>query len=206
MANCTLTFCSGCPQLLVKVAVTVAVVPTPCVWVDGSRLNCEPAHGPVPTLVHCVDSLPLQAPPSVPPVLSTFPESMYEVVVPLMVTSTMGTISSRAQFGLIPMSDESSCAGPLQPSVGTGAVCVTIRLPPFGSTTLGQPLKVQLPTITATELTVTAEPLLLMTCTAPASKTHADVSGQPWKITFGDPAQGVGKWVTLGCELSAYPT
>src|SRR6267378_6437756 len=132
-----------------------------------------------------------------PPVLSTCPESAYDVVVPLIVTSTMGTIPSAAHFGRIPMSDESSWSGPEQASPATGEVCVMTRLPPFGSTALGQPAKVQLPTWTATALTVTAAPELLMTCTAPASKVQASDDGQPSKIVLGEPSQGVGKLVGL---------
>src|SRR5438309_928766 len=75
MANCTATLESGCPQLLVKVASTVAVDPTPCVCVAGARLNSEPRQGACPMTVHWIDSLPAQA-PSKPPVLSTWPLSV----------------------------------------------------------------------------------------------------------------------------------
>src|SRR5712691_10813585 len=123
-----------------------------------------------------------------------------------MVRSTTGRIPSGAQFLRIPKSDVSNWAGPEQASVGIGEVCVTIKLPPFGSGALGHPVKVQLPTWTATELTVTGAPLLLTICTAPASNVQVAVDGQPSKVVLGEPAHGVGKFVALARTLSAYPT
>ena len=113
MANWTLTFCSGWAHPLVKVAVTVAVVPTPCVWVGGVRLRTEPLQGVDPITVHWIDSFLMipsfgQSAASMPPVFRTWPESVWVVVCPLMVTSTVGCRPSGVQT--------SPCEVPLGPT------------------------------------------------------------------------------------------
>jgi len=75
---------------LVKVAVTVAVESTWWLCAGGASDTSEPRHGAWPMTVHWIDSLPLQIPASMPPVLSTWPLSVYEVVAALIVRSTIG--------------------------------------------------------------------------------------------------------------------
>src|SRR5207302_1671993 len=88
-------------KLTVQVAVTVAVDSSGWLWVGGASDSTDPWHGPgVPIRTHWVDSFGAldpfagQAPASMPPVLSTCPLSLYEVVVPLIVTSTTGLMKS----------------------------------------------------------------------------------------------------------------
>ena len=82
----------GVPQLFVKVALTVAVVPTSCDWVDGVTVRMAYGHGELPMGVHCVDRfVPLrQVSASIPPVLRICPVSAYVVVTPCTVTSIWG--------------------------------------------------------------------------------------------------------------------
>ena len=65
----------GVPQLFVKVALTVAVVPTSGDWVDGVTVRMAYGHGELPMGVHCVDRfVPLrQVSASIPPVLRISP-------------------------------------------------------------------------------------------------------------------------------------
>src|SRR2546428_11705277 len=77
---------------------------------------------------------------------------------------------------------------------------------PLCSTAPAQPVKVQEPTWTATDVTCTVPPVLFRISTAPASKVQALLAGQPWKIVLGDPAHGVGKFVGFDRKLSTYPT
>src|SRR5579864_2264436 len=83
----------GSPQLLVRVAVTLAVVLVKSVCDAGARLRSDPAHTVVPIGDHCVDSLPLTGghdAASTPPVLITCAVSLYAVVVPSTLRSTSG--------------------------------------------------------------------------------------------------------------------
>src|ERR671937_102257 len=106
MAKFTATLDSGWPQLFVKVAVTVALMPTPRVWLGGARVSADPGQGAWPIVVHWVDSLPMQSPASIPPVFRTCPafatgsQSMYDVVVPLTVTSTTALIPFGVQLSV----------------------------------------------------------------------------------------------------------
>ena len=90
----TFTPARGVPQLFVKVALTVAVVPTSCDWVDGVTVRTACGHGGLPMAVHCVDMfVPLrQVSASIPPVLRICPVSAYVVVTPCTVTSIWGII------------------------------------------------------------------------------------------------------------------
>jgi hypothetical protein len=77
MLKSTFTPARGVPQLFVRVARTVAVVPTSCAWVEDVRVRTAYGHGGLPMGVHCVDSfVPVgQLALSIPPVLSTWPVS-----------------------------------------------------------------------------------------------------------------------------------
>src|SRR5438105_14371378 len=52
----TFTSARGVPQLFVRVALTVAVVPTSCDWVPGVRVRAALGHDALPMAVHCVES------------------------------------------------------------------------------------------------------------------------------------------------------
>src|SRR2546421_2639286 len=141
----TSTFDSPWPQPLAKVACTVAVDSTWWLWVNGERVSTDPGHGPVPILVHWIDSLPTQLPASTPPVFSTCPLSKCWVVVPSIVTSTSGMMPSGAlqlptlPLPASPMSELSKVdgTGPVQPSAAPLPSWVTIRSWPGASWALG---------------------------------------------------------------------
>src|SRR5712691_1229247 len=150
----TFTPARGVPQLFVRVALTVAVVPTACVWVNGVRVRMARGHGRLPMVVHCVDSfVPTgHSAASTPPVLSTCPVSAYVVVTPFTVTSICGImlefVHTPAQFTPPgPTSEVSKCPSavhpPTAPPTAPSTVCVTMSSPPKGNAILdGQRLKV----------------------------------------------------------------
>src|SRR5260370_40796817 len=78
------------------------------------------------------------------------------------------------------------------------------RWAPCAGGALGYPRRVQVSTCTLTALTVTYEPLLLTTRTAPASYSQV-VGAHPSKIVLVDPSHGVGKVVASARRMSAQP-
>src|SRR5438270_6957162 len=93
--------------------------------------------------------------------------------------------------------------GPVQPAPSPFVSWVTIKSAPGASTADGQPAYVQVSRCTAMLLTVIADGELFTMRMAPASYVQAETGTQPSKMVFGDPAQGVGKFVASARKLSA---
>ena len=149
IAKLTAVLESGCPQLLVKVAVTVAVDRIWCVCVSGTSATADPWHGPVVIFVHWLDSLakPGQLPGSMPPLFRTCPVSLYDVVWLSTVTSTTGIRPLFVQLPTPvlppgPMSEVSKPVGvgPVQPAPSPVPSWVTMRLAPGARSAAGHPV------------------------------------------------------------------
>src|SRR5438067_12537633 len=109
MAKVMSTPARGVPQLFVRVALTVTVVPTCGVWVACVRVSTALGHGGLPMTVHCVDSfVPSgQSDLSMPPVLRRCPVSTNVVV-----TSFTGTSISGKMLEFVQTPDQSVLLGP----------------------------------------------------------------------------------------------
>jgi hypothetical protein len=209
LVKSTFTPSRGFPQLFMRVALTVAVVPTSHDWVDGVRVRTARGHGGFPMGVHCVDLFrPLgQGAASIPPVLKTCPVSANVVVTPFTVTSISGIMLEFVHTPVRstprePLSEASNCPFVVQPPSPLLAVCVTMNSPPKGNA-IGddQRLKVHVSKRTITALTVSVPPVLFTIRTAPVSRFGQ--SGHPLKITPGEPSHGVGKFTEIACARSA---
>jgi hypothetical protein len=189
------------------------VLVTSSVWLGGDSDRVAPAHGALPSGVHWVDSLLFVAVGhsalSTPPVLSTWPLSKSWSGAPSIVRSTSGMtplwVQLKAQFAPPgPMSEVSKMppfGHPVAPAppMSLRMTCAPVGMP----TSCGHESNVQVSRRSTTELSVTAEGLLLTMRIAPLSHGDAPQLLPKKPETPGLPAQGVGKFVGMGRAESA---